>query len=53
LASKPPEKARQALAVLLGLRLHAAVSRSLYESKVEAALRLSFEPIPGYYTLTH
>jgi hypothetical protein len=38
-----------ALAVLLGLRLHAAVSRSLYESKVGAALRQSFEPIPGYY----
>ncbi|HTR12140.1 MAG TPA: hypothetical protein VMI72_02510 [Roseiarcus sp.] len=38
-----------ALAVLLGLRLHAAVSQSLYESKVEAVLRHSFEEIAGYY----
>jgi uncharacterized hydrophobic protein (TIGR00271 family) len=43
--SRVPRRARR----LLGLRLHAAIARSLYESKVEAALRQSFEPIPGYY----
>ena len=35
-----------ALAVLLGVRLHEAIIRSLFESRVEASLRQSFENIP-------
>lgn len=38
-----------ALAVLLGVRLHDAILRSLFESRVEASLRQSFEDIPGSY----
>ena len=48
-ASSPSFTVLAALAVLLGVRLHDAITRSLFESRVQASLRQSFEDIPGFY----